>query len=136
LHGDLFESLASECFPYDPLSIIKMIRALFICTQNRLRSPTAEQVCSQWPGVECASAGVHSSADVPLCAELIEWANMIFVMERAHKNKMAAKFKAHLHGKRVIVLGIPDDYEYMQPSLVSLLESKLAPYLKVASSKR
>jgi predicted protein tyrosine phosphatase len=118
------------------LFALKMIRALFICTQNRLRSPTAEQVCSQWPGVECASAGVHSSADVPLCAELIEWASIIFVMERAHKSKMAAKFKAHLHGKRVIVLGIPDDYEYMQPSLVSLLESKLAPYLKVATSKR
>lgn len=107
-----------------------MTRALFVCTQNRLRSPTAEQIFSQLPGVECASAGVHKSADVPLSAELIEWADIIFVMEKAHRNKMSSKFRANLHGKRVIVLGIPDDYEYMEPGLILLLEAKVAPYLK------
>jgi len=107
-----------------------MARALFVCAQNRLRSPTAEQVFSQWPGVECASAGVHSSADVPLSAELIEWADIIFVMEKAHRNKMSSKFRASLHGKRVVVLGIPDEYEYMEPGLVRLLEAKVAPYLR------
>ncbi len=104
---------------------------LFVCSQNRLRSPTAEQVFSQWPGVECASAGVHSSADVPLDAELIEWADIIFVMETVHKTKMAAKFKKHLNGKRVVCLGIPDDYQFMEPSLVALLERKVGPFLKV-----
>jgi protein-tyrosine-phosphatase len=69
------------------------MRLLFVCTQNRLRSPTAEQVFSQWPGIECSSAGVHSSADVPLDGELIEWADIIFVMERVHKTKMASRFK-------------------------------------------
>ena len=107
-----------------------MARALFVCTQNRLRSPTAEQVFWQWPGVECASAGVHSSADVPLSAELIEWADIIFVMEKAHRNKMSSKFRASLRGKRVVVLGIPDEYEYMEPGLVRLLEAKVAPYLR------
>ena len=67
------------------------MRVLFVCTQNRLRSPTAEQVFSQWPGVECASAGVHVSAEVPLSGELIDWAEIIFVMERAHRDKMRRK---------------------------------------------
>ena len=107
-----------------------MTRALFVCTQNRLRSPTAEQVFSQWPGIECASAGVHSSADVPLSAELIEWASIIFVMEKAHRTKMSAKFRSHLHGKRIVVLGIPDEFEYMAPGLVLLLETKVGPYLR------
>jgi predicted protein tyrosine phosphatase len=110
-----------------------MPRALFVCTQNRLRSPTAEQVFSQWPGVECASAGVHRSADVPLSAELIEWADIIFVMERSHRNKLSANFKAHLHGKRIVVLGIPDEYEFMEPGLVRLLEAKVSPYLKTST---
>lgn len=106
------------------------MRVLFVCSQNRLRSPTAEQVFSQWPGVECASAGVHSSADVPLSAEYIDWADIIFVMERAHRTKMASRFRAALDGKRVICLNIPDDYEYMDPVLVSVLERKVGPFLR------
>jgi predicted protein tyrosine phosphatase len=74
---------------------------------------------------------VHSSADVPLEAELITWADIIFVMEPVHKTKMASKFRKHLNGKRVICLGIPDDYEFMEPALVKLLEAKVAPFLKV-----
>lgn len=35
-----------------------MIRDLFICTQNRLRSPTAEQVFATWANVETDSAGL------------------------------------------------------------------------------
>lgn len=106
-----------------------MIKALFICSQNRLRSPTAEWVFSQYEGVECESAGVHDSANVPLCPELIEWADIIFVMEKAHRDKVAKKFKRHLNGKRVIVLGIPDEYEYMDDSLIELLERKVGPFL-------
>ena len=106
-----------------------MPRVLFVCSQNRLRSPTAEQVFSQWSGIECASAGVHSSADVSLSGELIDWAEVIFVMERAHRNKIAKRFRAHLDGKRVICLGIPDDYEFMHPLLVRLLGVRVGPHL-------
>jgi predicted protein tyrosine phosphatase len=106
-----------------------MVRALFICSQNRLRSPTAEEVFSRYPGVECQSAGVHQSANVPLDPELIAWAEIIFVMERAHRNKVAKKFRQHLNGKRLIVLNIPDEYEFLEPSLVRLLEAKVAPLL-------
>lgn len=107
------------------------MRTLFVCTQNRLRSPTAEQVFSHWPGIECASAGVHSSADVPLDAELIQWADVIFVMGAVHKTKMTARFKKYLGGKRVVCLGIPDDYAFMEPALVELLERKVGPFLRV-----
>ena len=34
-----------------------MKRALFICSRNRLRSPTAEQVFASWQDVETDSAG-------------------------------------------------------------------------------
>ena len=107
-----------------------MKRALFICSQNRLRSPTAEQLFSSWPGVETDSAGLGGDATVPLSPEQIAWANIIFVMEKAHKNRLSAKFKTHLNGKRVICLDIPDDYEYMQPELLKLLAAKAGRFLR------
>jgi predicted protein tyrosine phosphatase len=106
-----------------------MKRALFICTQNRLRSPTAEHVFSSWPGVETDSAGLGADATVHLSSEQIGWANIIFVMEKAHRNKLSSKFKAHLNGKRIICLDIPDEYEYMQPELVKLLQAKVGKFL-------
>ncbi len=111
-----------------------MVRALFVCSQNRLRSPTAEQIFSKFDGVECESAGVHESANVPLDPELISWADIIFVMERSHRNKIAKKFRPWLNGKRVVVLAIPDEYEYMDPGLIRLLELRVTPYLRIHAS--
>ena len=105
-------------------------RALFICSQNRLRSPTAEQHFSAWPDVESDSAGLGGDASVPLSPEQIAWANIIFVMEKAHRNRLSSRFRAHLNGKRVICLDIPDDYEYMQPELIKLLEAKAGRFLR------
>ena len=107
-----------------------MKRALFICTQNRLRSPTAEQVFASWPDVASDSAGLGNDAEVPLSGEQVEWANIIFVMEKVHRRRLAARFKAHLNGKRVICLDIPDNYDYMQPELVALLEAKAGKFLR------
>jgi len=106
------------------------LRALFICTQNRLRSPTAEQVFASWPGVETDSAGVGADADVPVSPEQLAWAEIIFVMEKVHRTRLSAKFKRHLNGKRMVCLDIPDDYDYMQPELVRLLEKKAGPFLR------
>ncbi len=106
-----------------------MHHALFVCSQNRLRSPTAEEVFSRVAGVECASAGTDDRANVPLDPELIEWADTIYVMEASHRNRITKKFKKHLAGKRIVILNIPDEYEFMQPALVTLLERKVGPLL-------
>lgn len=107
-----------------------MIRALFICTQNRLRSPTAENVFATWPDVATDSAGLGNDADVPLSPEQIAWADIIFVMEKTHRTRLAQRFRRHLNGKRVICLDIPDEYEYMQPELIRLLEAKVGRFLR------
>lgn len=107
-----------------------MINALFVCSANKLRSPTAEQVFSRWPNVETDSAGLHESANVLLSTEQVEWADIIFVMEKRHREKLSKRFRKHLNGKRVICLDIPDDFEFMQPELVALLERKVGPFLR------
>lgn len=106
-----------------------MRRVLFICTQNRLRSPTAEQVFASWPGIETSSAGLNHDAENPVTPELLDWAQLIFVMERAHRNKLSTRFKAHLNGKRVVCLDIPDDYTFMDPELIRVLKAKVPRHL-------
>lgn len=102
---------------------------LFICTQNRLRSPTAEQVFADWPGIETQSAGLGNEAGNPVSPELLAWSDLIFVMEKSHRDKLARKFRAHLGGKRIVCLDIPDDFEYMDPALVQLLKAKVPRFL-------
>ncbi|MCF7220176.1 low molecular weight protein tyrosine phosphatase family protein [Marilutibacter chinensis] len=102
---------------------------LFICTQNRLRSPTAEQVFADWPGIETQSAGLGNDAGNPVSPELLAWSDVVFVMEKAHQNKLSRKFRPHLRGKRVICLDIPDEYDYMDPVLVQLLRQKVTRFL-------
>lgn len=109
-----------------------MKNMLFICGRNRLRSPTAEQVFAHWPGVEVASAGVNPDAENVVTPELLEWADLIFVMEQAQRSKLAARFPDSLKGKRIVCLNIRDDYEFMEPSLVRLLEDGVRRHLPTA----
>ena len=85
---------------------------------------------STWESLQCDSAGLAPDAETQLSTEQIEWAETIFVMERQHKNKLSQKFKPYLKGKRVIVLGIPDDYAFMDPDLVELLQRKVPTFLR------
>jgi predicted protein tyrosine phosphatase len=107
-----------------------MRKLLFICSRNRLRSPTAESVFAGWPNVETDSAGLATDAETVLSADQVEWADLIFVMEKTHRTKLAQRFKAQLKGKKVVCLDIPDDYEFMQPELVSILERKVQVHLR------
>ena len=100
-----------------------------MCSRNRLRSPTAEQVFASWPDIETASAGINRDADNPVTPELLQWADLILVMERTHRSKLSAKFKAQMAGKRVVCLEIPDRFDYMEPALVELLKARVPRYL-------
>lgn len=111
-----------------------MKNILFICSQNRLRSPTAEQVFANYPGIAVSSAGTNQDAENPLTAELVAWADMIFVMERQHRTKLQKRFRGALHGQRVICLDIPDNYDFMAPELVSLLQMRMAHHLPAIMS--
>ncbi len=106
-----------------------MKHVLFICSQNRLRSPTAEQVFAGQPDIECESAGLNNDADNPVTPELVEWADLIFVMEKAHRSKLSAKFGQHLKNARVVCLDIPDRFDFMDTELVRLLKAKITRFL-------
>ncbi len=101
------------------------MRLLFICGRNRRRSPTAEALFDGVGGLEACSAGLNADANVPLTADLIEWADVVFVMEAAQRAKLSRTFAEHLRGKRVVCLNIPDRFAFMDPKLVRLLRQRV-----------
>lgn len=107
-----------------------MQRILFICSRNRLRSPTAEQIFADFPDLETDSAGLATDADCPLSADQITWADLIFVMEKRHRSQLNRRFKSSLSSKKVVCLDIPDNYQFMQAELVTLLKKRVTPHLR------
>ena len=105
------------------------MKLLFVCSKNRLRSPTAEAVFCEYEDLEAIGCGVNSDSATPLSGDLIEWADVIFVMENIHKKKVSQKYQKLIRGKRIVCLNIADRYQYMQPELVTLLKNKVSPYI-------
>jgi predicted protein tyrosine phosphatase len=56
--------------------------------------------------------------------------DIVFVMEAVHRRRLSQRFKAHLKRARVVCLGIPDDFDFMQPALVELLLRKVPVHLR------
>jgi predicted protein tyrosine phosphatase len=109
---------------------------LFVCSRNRLRSPTAEQIFADVAGVETMSAGTAPDADCRLTDEMVAWADVICVMETHHRNRLNRAFPIALRGKRVVCLGIPDDYDYMQPALIELLWDRVGRSVPAVAAAR
>jgi predicted protein tyrosine phosphatase len=107
-----------------------MQHVLFICSRNRWRSPTAEQLFNEHPGIEVASAGLAPDAVVPVDPELLLWADVIFVMEPSRRRQLSQRFAAYLKNKRIVCLHIADDYGYKDDRLVEILKVAVPRYLR------
>ncbi|SHG41337.1 low molecular weight protein tyrosine phosphatase family protein [Massilia sp. CF038] len=105
------------------------MNVLFICSKNQWRSPTAEQMFRRRPGLSVRSAGTSAGARRTVSEHDIGWAEVILVMEEKHKSRLKAQFGRLLEGRAIHVLDVPDDYKYMDPELVELLEQSAAPLL-------
>ena len=105
------------------------MKVLFVCTANRLRSPTAEDVFRDRPGIEALSAGTDAGAPRPLTKDLVAGADVIFAMESHHRERIRKKFRQRPPDNRIITLHIPDIYERGDPELVALLREKVGPRL-------
>ncbi|WP_086932849.1 low molecular weight protein tyrosine phosphatase family protein [Agarilytica rhodophyticola] len=107
-----------------------MRNLLFICSRNQWRSPTAEAIWRKHPDFNAKSAGTSPRAKKTVSPADIRWADVIFVMEQKHKNRLKAEFTRMLDHKPVHVLDIPDEYKYMDPELVQELETVVGVYLE------
>ncbi|MEM9907940.1 MAG: phosphotyrosine protein phosphatase [Cyanobacteria bacterium P01_D01_bin.44] len=105
------------------------MNVLFVCSRNQWRSPTAEAVWRKIPGLSVRSAGTSPKARKTVTAEDIRWADVIFVMETKHKQRLQAEFRQLVTHKQIRVLDIPDEYRYMDPELVKIFEAEAENFL-------
>ncbi len=104
-------------------------KILFVCAQNKIRSYTAERLFSASRRYQVRSRGISKDARIKLTEGDVGWADIIFVMEKNHKNRVAKQFREQLSGKKVVCLFIEDIYDPMDESLIRELRRKLAPHL-------
>jgi len=105
------------------------VNILFICSRNQRRSATAEEIYKKSPDIFVKSAGTEPSARIRLTAKNILWADLIFVMEKKHKQKLIAKFPFESEDKQIVILNIPDEYLFMDSELIDEIESKVNHYI-------
>lgn len=63
-----------------------------------------------------------------ISAKDVEWADHILVMEYHHKERIQSEFKGP-NVPKIEVLSIPDEYEYLDPELIKILESSVSEFL-------
>ncbi len=51
-------------------------------------------------------------------------------MEKRHAKALKTMFGKLLEVKRMVCLGIPDDFEFMDAKLIEILQAKVTPYLE------
>jgi predicted protein tyrosine phosphatase len=107
------------------------LKILFICSQNRWRSLTAEKMYQGFPGYSVRSAGTEQNARIRVTEGHIGWADLIFVMEKRHKERLEERFPDVLAGKKIICLHISDDYQFMEDPLQELLKERLRAHIEV-----
>ena len=105
------------------------MNVLFVCSRNKWRSLTAETIYKNNPNYFVKSAGTESSARIRVNEKLINWADVVFVMEKHHKQKLSENFPEATSNKKIIILDIPDDYKYMDPELINILTDSIEDYL-------
>ena len=108
---------------------IKPQNILFVCSRNQWRSPTAEKIWKNVPGINTRSAGTSPNARRTVSAQDVKWADQIFVMEGKHRSRLRAQFSQSLEHKPIHVLDIPDEYQFMDTELVNILKTTVSAIL-------
>ena len=103
-------------------------RILCVCSAGLLRSPTAAFILSNEPfNFNTRACGITEEyALIPITETLVYWADEIICMNETHKNIVLSFDK----NKIVHNLEIEDNYEFRQPELIVIMDSKLKEIFK------
>ena len=106
------------------------INVLFVCSKNKWRSRTAETIYKNHPQFNVKSAGTEQGAEIKVDDKLINWANVIFVMEKKHKEFLQRAFPSFSQ-KKISILDIPDEYKYMDAELIDMIQTCVEDFFKL-----
>jgi predicted protein tyrosine phosphatase len=94
---------------------------LFVCTTNMHRSPTAEFMLAENANYEVRSAGISILSKQQVTQELVEWADIIFVMDERTEGQ-----KSYLLKNFPMAEGL---YLFGSQELVKILMERLEEYI-------
>ena len=103
-------------------------RLLFVCSANRLRSPTAEMVARRHGLVADSVGTMQDLAIVALREDHLRWATHVICMESEHA-EIVREFQARIglpaDNPGLSVWHIPDDFDFMDERLQRMIENRL-----------
>lgn len=105
------------------------IHVLFVCSQNKWRSPTAESVYRDDQRISVRSRGTARTALRTIQAADLTWADLVVVMEHKHRQRLLADYPGETKHLPMHVLEIPDDYQFMDDELIELIKAGVEPLI-------
>jgi len=111
------------------------LKLLFVCSQNKIRSLTAEHMLDGVPGFAVKSGGTEPRSRIRINEGHIGWADLIFVMEKKHRRILEENFPEALVGKSIVCLNIPDEYRYMESALIDELRAGLSQHIEIPEAE-
>ena len=103
---------------------------LVVCSRNRKRSRTAESIFKNDARFNIRLAGLRDKSERKISDKDVLWADLIFTMEDWHKNWIMGLFR-HLDIPPIEVLGVEDEYDYMDPELITIVKERIESTLKI-----
>ena len=101
------------------------LNLLFVCARNQWRSPTGETLYRRDPRVKVRSAGLANSARRKLKVDDLIWADIVLVLTEAQSSRVKRLLRKTPNDPELHNLDIPDDYRYMDPELIEILQKKV-----------
>lgn len=103
---------------------------LVVCGRNKRRSRTAEYIFKNDDRFNIRSAGLSPKSDRKISEKDLNWADLVLVMETRQRAKVRELYM-NLELPDIGILNIPDDYEFMDEELVSILTDRINDSLKI-----
>src|SRR4029078_3033387 len=85
--------------------------------------------CGKRPDLNVRSPGTSVEAMVQVNQRMLEWADVVFVMDDDQCEQLPRMFPEHPALNKLVCLEIPDKYDFLSPTLVAMLEERVAPHL-------
>ncbi len=105
-----------------------MKHILVVCSQNKWRSPTAENIYRGDLRAIIHSVGLGANSPHQISQKDLIWADLLLYMEKDHLGRIKKLFPNQTLPNS-LNLDIPDDYRYMDPELVQILTDKIEPII-------
>lgn len=105
-----------------------MKRILFVSGKNMHRSKTAEDVFKDRGDIMVKSACLFKGSEVEVTREMVDWADMVFVMDKEDEKEMSERFHNIFERRFILCLEIPDIYDKDDPELEKEIRKKTRGY--------